>query len=83
MSDSNVDDLLCRELVELVTDYLGDALSSEEKARFDRHLLGCPPCTEYLAQMRATIDLTGSLGRTASEPLESSLLDLFRSWSRK
>ena len=27
----------------------------------DRHLAGCPHCTEYLAQMRRTIDLTGSL----------------------
>lgn len=83
MSDPNADDLMCRELVELVNDYLGEALSAEERARFDRHLLGCPPCTEYLAQMRATIESTRGLRAASSEPLESGLLDLFRSWSRK
>jgi anti-sigma factor RsiW len=79
MSDPEVDDLKCRELVELVSDYLGDALSAQEKARFDRHLLGCPPCTEYLAQMKATIDRLRNLQAEPAQALEPSLLEVFRS----
>ncbi len=83
MSDENVPDLMCRELVELVSDYLGEALSADERARFDRHLLDCPPCTEYLAQMRATIELARGLAAEPSEALSPSLLDVFRSFHQK
>ena len=45
-------ELVCIEVVELVTDYLEGALSRRDTRRFDRHLAGCAHCTEYLAQMR-------------------------------
>jgi hypothetical protein len=54
-------DLACQQAVELVTDYLEDALSHAARRRFETHLAGCPHCTEYLAQMCATIKLTGQL----------------------
>ena len=53
--------LSCREMVELVTDYLEDALPGSERARFEAHIAGCDGCTAYLEQMRATIALTGRL----------------------
>ena len=53
--------LSCREMVELVTDYLEDALPGTERARFEAHIAGCDGCTAYLEQMRATIALTGRL----------------------
>jgi len=40
-------DLVCRELVELVTEYLSEALSADDRARFEHHLSECPPCTTY------------------------------------
>ena len=49
----------CQELVEVITDYLDDALSPADRARFDAHLAGCDPCQEYLAQFRRTIALVG------------------------
>jgi anti-sigma factor RsiW len=55
------DALACRELVELVTDYLEGGLSRRERARVRRHLRGCPHCTGYLEQIRLTIRLTGRL----------------------
>ncbi|MGH8982397.1 MAG: anti-sigma factor family protein [Acidimicrobiia bacterium] len=58
---SRGDDLACRELVELVTDYLEGELSRRERARVRRHLRGCPHCTGYLEQIRLTIRLTGRL----------------------
>ena len=53
--------LTCREMVELVTDYLEEVLSPEDRERFDRHLIGCDGCSNYLEQMRETIRLTGML----------------------
>ena len=52
---SNTDDLPCQELVELVTDYLEDALDRDERARFERHLAECGHCEAYLDQIRVTI----------------------------
>jgi anti-sigma factor RsiW len=54
-------DLVCQQIVELVTDYLEGTLSRSQRRRFEAHLAGCPHCSEYLAQMRATIRLTGRL----------------------
>ena len=45
-------DLACKQLVELVADYLDDALSPQMKARFEEHLAGCDGCTTYLGQTR-------------------------------
>jgi anti-sigma factor RsiW len=58
------DDLLCVEFVEAVTDYLEGTMDRRERARLEAHLRVCPHCTRYLAQIRTTIELTGTL-RTA------------------
>ncbi len=57
----DVEALSCQELVELVTDYLEGALSPADLRRFEDHIAGCDGCTEYLAQFRRTIELTGTL----------------------
>jgi predicted anti-sigma-YlaC factor YlaD len=57
----SVGELTCKEVVEIVSDYLEGALSAEDRARFDRHLSGCDGCTNYVEQMRETIRLTGML----------------------
>jgi hypothetical protein len=54
-------ELVCRDVVERVTDLLSNALEAEARARIEQHLLVCPPCTIYLGQVRATIDLCGEL----------------------
>jgi hypothetical protein len=43
-------ELACKQLVELVADYLDDALSPEMRARFEEHLAGCDGCNRYLSQ---------------------------------
>lgn len=53
--------LVCQEVVEMVTAYLEGALPRRDRRRFEAHLADCPHCAEYLAQMRATIRLTGRL----------------------
>ena len=49
------DELACKQLVELVADYLDDALSPDLKARFEEHLAGCDGCTPYLRQTQEII----------------------------
>jgi anti-sigma factor RsiW len=78
---SRVPDLVCQQVVELVTDYLEDALSPADRKRFDRHLAGCPNCTEYLAQMRETIRLAGQITADDLTPgMRADLTDLYRRW---
>jgi len=74
--------IACRELVELVTDYLEGALSPELHARFENHIAGCDGCTTYLAQMRETIRLTGTLREQQISPeARAALLQAFLGWA--
>lgn len=76
-----VPDLTCRELVELVTDYLEERLASAERARFELHLACCDPCRTYLAQMREVLAAAGALDEEALEPeARDALLGAFRDW---
>jgi anti-sigma factor RsiW len=73
--------IACQEVVELVSDYLEGALSGAQRRRFERHLAGCPHCTEYLAQMRETIRLTGRLVPADLTPqMREEFTELFRRW---
>ena len=74
-------DLVCQQAVELVTDYLEGALSRADRRRYEAHLAGCPHCTEYLAQMRKTIELTGTLTADDLTPqMQDEFIALFRQW---
>ena len=57
------DPLVCREFVELVTDYLDGALPDAERIRFEAHLAECDGCAGYLEDTRRLI---GSLQRPPS-----------------
>ena len=73
--------IACRELVTLVTDYLEDRLPADDRARFDAHIAGCPHCTAYVAQMRETIRLTGTLREEEIPPeVRGALLAALRGW---
>jgi anti-sigma factor RsiW len=81
--DANLIELVCREIVELVTEYLGGTLSVQDRTRFDEHLATCPPCTAYLAQVRTTLDLAAELGTAGDPPdadVERRLDQMFRDW---
>jgi anti-sigma factor RsiW len=55
------DEVACRDLVELVTDYLDDLLEPAVAAAVERHLAECPACVGYVLQMRQTARLLGHL----------------------
>lgn len=81
MSAARPQDLTCKELVELLTDFLEGAVDEPTRTQVEQHLVLCPGCTEYLRQFRATI---GAARRMAEEdlpePVKESLLDAFRHW---
>ena len=54
--------LCCREVVELVTDYLEGALPARTRARVERHLARCRGCAAYVQQMREVVRLLANLG---------------------
>jgi anti-sigma factor RsiW len=54
--------LSCRELVELVTDYLEGTLDPARLAALDAHLAGCDGCGTYVEQMRQTVAALRGIG---------------------
>jgi anti-sigma factor RsiW len=80
---TDLPELPCRELVELVTDYLEDRLSPIDRARFEAHLTECEACRTYLEQFRETIRVLGRLPEESLSPeAREALLTAFRGWSR-
>ena len=75
--------LTCKELVELITDYLEGALERSERARFEEHIDTCDGCIAYLDQFRQTIRMTGALSEESLSPqARKDLLETFRFWQR-
>ena len=46
------DELTCRDIVELVTDYLEQALLPRTRVQFEEHIAECEGCTNYVEQVR-------------------------------
>lgn len=74
-------ELPCREMVELITDYLEGSLSRSQRRRFEAHLAGCEHCSEYLRQMRLTIEATGVLReRDLTADMQAEFGEIYRRW---
>ena len=81
MSRTDVDHVTCREFVEVLTDYLEGGLDAGERADVERHVVICRGCSNYVEQMRSTIDLLGRIAAVApaDEPVPA-VLAIFRQW---
>jgi hypothetical protein len=74
--------MTCRELVELVTEYLEDALSDVDRVRFDEHIALCEMCQVHLEQLRMTIRELGTISERDIDPaVLAELQERFRSWN--
>lgn len=83
MSDPKERELDCREVVEVVTDYLEGVMVAEERRRFDRHLAVCEGCHDYLDQLRTVIRVAGRRAVEVVPPgTMAGLLLAFRDWRR-
>jgi anti-sigma factor RsiW len=76
-----VNEMACKELVDVITAYLDGTLPAPDRCRFDSHLAECPHCTEYLAQMRYTIERLGTVDETTlSRETRQGIIAAFRDW---
>ena len=74
-------ELTCKELVEVVTDYLEGRMPPERRLLFEEHLAFCSWCVTYVEQMRETVRAAGTLREEDLDPeLRDSLLRVFRDW---
>jgi anti-sigma factor RsiW len=64
--------MTCRELANLLIDYVSGELPAEHRERLDHHLSKCPPCVTYVKTYTLTIKLTRQL---PDEPLPPQLVD--------
>jgi len=79
--ETNPNDMSCKELVELVTDYLEGALPPADQRRFESHIGKCDWCKLYIDQIRLTIKAAGKLTEGTIEPrAKEELLAVFRNW---
>ena len=75
--------LMCRKVLDLLTEYLDGALAPMEHARVAAHLEECDACARYLDQFTATIEVTAALREDAvPDDVRTSLLAAFRTWRR-
>jgi predicted anti-sigma-YlaC factor YlaD len=84
MTNENQKELNCQEVVELVTDYLEQALLPEKQAQFEDHIGNCPGCDTYLEQVQQTIMMLRKLSEQQTFPeTKQDLLEVFRNWMQE
>jgi predicted anti-sigma-YlaC factor YlaD len=80
----NTDELTCQQVVELVTDYLEQALLPQLQKQFEEHMAECPGCETYLDQVRKTTMLLRTLAQEQIFPeKKQELLDILQKWKQK
>ena len=77
-------DVACRQVVELLTDYLEGALDGGDRVALEQHLLTCAGCTTYLEQLRSSIQVTQNLRpEDVPDQLMDRLLRIFEERSQR
>jgi hypothetical protein len=83
MTNANQKELNCQEVVELVTDYLEQALLPETQVQFEDHIEKCPGCETFLEQVQQTIMVLRKLSEQQTFPeTKQELLEIFRNWQQ-
>jgi anti-sigma factor RsiW len=73
------DPLVCREFVELVTEYLDGTLPRSERLRLEAHLSACDGCDAYLDDFRVIVRTLGETPQPPADPhTRETLLRAFR-----
>ena len=55
--------MTCREVIDVLDDYVDGTMPPDVAAELERHLADCAPCRAYLATYRKTRELTAAAGR--------------------
>jgi RNA polymerase sigma-70 factor (ECF subfamily) len=70
--------IACKQLVELVDDYLDGSLRDELRSKVVEHLPSCEHCDGYVDQVRRVLDVTSGLSGDAGDDVLMRLLDAVR-----
>jgi predicted anti-sigma-YlaC factor YlaD len=84
MAGGQIEEVTCREFVELVTNYWEGTLPEDRLELFEEHIVMCDWCKSYLDQMDSTVRALGGAGGPEEERAagpDESLLAAFREWS--
>lgn len=74
----------CQEVVELASDYLEGAMTTEQMTRFELHLNLCDGCSTFVDQVRATVAMARVLPEEEiPDELKGKLLEAFKDWTRE
>lgn len=75
--------MVCKELVELVTDYIENGLSENDRSRFEEHIAYCRGCQNYMDEFRKTIQVISELTEDAlSGQARADLMTAFSKWRK-
>lgn len=74
--------MTCKELTELVTEYLEGEMRFMERLSFRMHIAMCRSCRTYVRQLKQTVEVLGGLPDDFEIPDEvrDELLEVFRDW---
>ena len=74
----------CKELTELISDYVTDQLEPSLKREFEQHLSICPDCVNFLNSYKKTVALTGALEPTTlPAKLRNNVMEFLRKKMRR
>jgi anti-sigma factor RsiW len=74
--------IVCREVMELIAGYLDGSLPADTREAVEAHLSRCDGCSTVLEEFRRTIELTGMLTEEQLTSVQrTTLLDAFRGWA--
>ena len=72
-------DIVCMSGVELLMEYIEDALAPDVRVAIEAHVAGCPRCEAFIASYRATPRIVRDVTRMEMPAdLEASLLAALR-----
>ena len=77
---ADADAMECRQIAELLGDYLDGTLPKETSELIEWHIESCAPCVAFVNTYRGTVHAARKLGATAIPPeLKQRLLSVLRS----
>ena len=83
-SRKSASDPTCRQVTELITDYLSDRLDPAVQRKFEQHLAICPDCVNFLNTCKKTIAAAGFLrARALPVGLRKNVLSFLRKKMRQ
>jgi hypothetical protein len=74
----------CKQMTDLIFDYLNDKLSPTVKRDFQQHLKICPDCVNFLSTYKKTVSVSRSIRSEEIPPrVRNNILNFLRLRTRK